>query len=195
MIINFAVSSELVTIVPGRKRGSGWNFPKSLASHQLPRQEFVRKAIPLHHKTRPMNTCSPNAFYFDTSKIREFKQDVVIQKEIKWADVRETLEEVVGYWACEYDRLVQIGFEEGFCFIESSDRKAHCEATSELLDVGCDLLLIIHLVEDGSEPPVVLKEMERSLTNALRALKIAKSAYSRSTEGLHSSALSAVLAP
>lgn len=140
-----------------------------------------------------MNNCPPSAYNFDTSKIREFKQDVVIHREIKWCDIREQLEDILGQWAGDYDRLVQVGFENGFSFEDSSDRKAHHEAISELLNVGCDLLLIIHLVEDGSEPPIVLREMERSLTNALRALKIAKSAYSRSTQGLHSHSLTAVV--
>ncbi|MGJ8634654.1 MAG: hypothetical protein ACSHX7_12125 [Luteolibacter sp.] len=139
-----------------------------------------------------MNNCPPSAYNFDTSKIREFKQDVVIHREIRWNDIRERLEDILGQWAGDYDRLVQVGFENGFSFEEPSGRKEHYEAISELLNVGCDLLLIIHLVEDSSEPPIVLKEMERSLTTALKALKIAKSAYSRSTQGLLSPSLTIV---
>jgi hypothetical protein len=131
-----------------------------------------------------MIQCENTPFAAEDSVLRRLKETAAFNRRPDWNSVSEVVTRIAGIWTFEYDAIIVAERGRCFEFPNAEERNAHRERIEQLLAYGCDLLLVIHAVEDESNPPVELTSIEKKLVYALRVLKIAQSAYSISTESM-----------
>jgi hypothetical protein len=97
----------------------------------------------------------------------------------KQSDFVDAVRSLAGCWAAVYNALRS--FELECCFDFSPEgRRGHVQNLGAMIAVGCDLLLLIHSVEDESDPKVDFSQLHEDLTGALCALRLSRSSMTHS---------------
>ncbi|MES2659638.1 MAG: hypothetical protein V4689_13555 [Verrucomicrobiota bacterium] len=122
-----------------------------------------------------MNSCI--AEDIQQVKLGKLKEKVLVHDRTNWDEIIALVKSAVGAWANSYNQLRSSQLVAEFK-ISKDKQDEHLQIIEETILIGCDLLLLVHYVEDKSDPKRDLSEINSDLTNALRALKLSRSAFS-----------------
>jgi len=128
-----------------------------------------------------MTTCT--ADQIDPAILGRLKETALGSENPNWDDIVVMVKSIVGQWADLYNKVRAVELHRSFD-LGSEERASHLRVLENLILGGCDLLLLVHFVEDKADPRRDLSDINTDLTNALRALKLSRSAFSHSIESL-----------
>ena len=122
-----------------------------------------------------MTTCTYSKI--DRASLVKLKERALGCEHPNWDDIISLVKSVVGNWAKLYNSIRQFEMEKCLEF-SPAERAEHLSCIEASIDVGCDLLLLVHYVEDKSDPKRDLSDLNTDITHALRALKLSRSSFS-----------------
>lgn len=121
--------------------------------------------------------------------IDRFKEEVLGCDGLERPAIVCDLNKLVGLWATGYNRIRGMEMDSCFSFTHEQRTELH-EILNDIISIGCDLLLILHYAEDAIGERIAgdldfdFEQINRDVTNSLRALKLSRSAYSQSIESI-----------
>jgi len=101
----------------------------------------------------------------------------------KQSDFIDAVRSMTGCWAAAYNAMRAYEIDSCLDF-STQDRQEHLKRVDVMIGIGCDLLLLIHHVEDSSDPKVDFTQLHEDLTAALCALRLTRSSMVHSITDL-----------